>query len=301
MNSSPTENGQTGDTHPKVGPAYREFQLRDLPQGVLDEATREAGNFATFIVAGDALCGSATFVMLGDCPGLLTARHVWDLANERSKPDGLIGFSIADDPHCYQVRKETLVPMNLVSRRSDEFGPDIEFIRLAPAHVSAIRTRRSFYNLSIDPVGRKAKALSPVGFSLIAGFPDEEAKSHPGKYGFQALTEQVGIGLISGVDRRFEKDGFDYLELAVSYKPPARSPKSFGGVSGAGIWQFPVGKKLEEPMSATRYKDFYLIGVAFYQSPIADDGRFIRAHGQATIYDFLTSKASDFGRPAANN
>ncbi len=93
--------------------------------------------------------------------------------------------------------------------------------------------------------------------------------------------------MVTGVDLRFEDNGFDYLNLGVSYGGASKAPQSFEGVSGAGVWQFPLGKKAEEPLTALRYDEFYLIGVAFFQSPIVDGKRFIRAHGQETIYRFL--------------
>lgn len=272
---------------------HLDFQLKDLPQALYDQATVDAGNFATFFVANNQFCGSGTFATLDSCPGILTARHVWDYVNELST-DGMVGYSISNDPHCFLVPKQTLTPMKLAERVTDEFGPDIEFVRLPDKQADSVHARKSFYNLSKAPAERKARALEPVGFSLIAGFPDEAKREHPGAYGFNAIVEQVGYGLITGVDERFERGEFDYLKLGISYTKNTRPPNDFKGVSGAGVWQFPVGKKAGEPMSAARYNDFYLIGVAYYQSPVVEGKRFIHAHGQSTVYDFLHRKASEW-------
>jgi len=184
--------------------------------------------------------------------------------------------------------------MNLVERKTDEFGPDIEFIRLTQHTANSVRTRRSFYNLSKEIEARKTKAMSPVGFSLISGFPDETKREHAGQYGFKAVTEHCGFGMITGVDKRFEKEGFDYLELGASYSSPDEPPNDFRGVSGAGVWQFLVCKNANEPMSQARYHDFVLMGVAYYQTSVENGVRHIRAHGQHTLYDFMNKKAAEW-------
>jgi hypothetical protein len=273
-----------------------DFQFKDLPQALYDQATVDAGNFATFFVANNQFCGSGTFATLDGCPGILTARHVWDYVDELST-DGRVGYAISNEPHCHLVPKQTLAPMHLAKRVTDEFGPDIEFVRIPAKQAESVQARKSFYNLSKAPEIRKARALAPVGFSLIAGFPDEAKREHPGAHGFKAIIEQVGFGIITAVDERFERGEFDYLKLGISYTENTRPPSDFKGVSGAGVWQFPIGKKAEEPLSAMRYEDFYLIGVAYFQSPVIEGKRFIQAHGQSTIYDFLHRKAAEWQMP----
>ncbi len=273
--------------------------LAQLPQALFDDATRDVHSFTTFFVANNKLCGSGTFATLNGVHGILTATHVWELVEKLSAKDGMVGYSISDDPHAHIVRRDTLIPMNLVSHRTIEYGPDIEFIVIPPAQVGSVLTRRQFYNLSKNPAQRKAQTMEREGFALIAGFPHELERDHPGAYGFDKIIEQHGLGFITGANKREERDGFDYLELGVTYNEQTHPPQSFGGVSGAGVWHFTLFKHDHEPISAARYDPsmFFLMGVAFYQSDIIAGQRFIRAHGQATIYDFLNQKAADWSMP----
>jgi len=282
-----------------ASPQHFDATLAQLPQSLFNEATKDVGSFATFFVAGNKLCGSGTFAMLQGYHGILTAKHVWELVEKLSSEDGQVGYSISDGAHAHIVSRATLVPMNVVTRLTDEYGPDIEFILIPPDQVESVLARRQFYNLSKTPDQRQAQTLEREGFALIAGFPHELERDHPGASGFEKIIEQCGLGLITGADKREERDGFDYLELGVTYNEKTNPPKSFGGVSGAGIWHFKVFKKENEPISAARYdpSQFLLMGVAFYQSAISSGQRFIRAHGQSTIYGFLNQKAATWRMP----
>lgn len=282
-------------------PTSQQFDatLGELPQSLFYAATKDVASFATFFVANNKLCGSGTFAMLNGRYGILTAKHVWELVEELSAEDGKVGYSISDEPHAHIVPRDTLVPMNLVSRQTEEFGPDIEFIVIPPNQVASVLARCQFYNLSKNPAQRQAQTLERESFALIAGFPHELENEQPGAYGFDKIIEQRGLGFVTGADKREERGGFDYLELGVTYNEKTNPPKSFGGVSGAGIWHFKIFKNESEPLSAVRYdpSQFLLMGVAFYQSEISAGQRFIRAHGQKTIYDFLNAKAAAWGAP----
>lgn len=280
-------------------PKHFHATLAQLPQSLFNEATKDVRSFTTFFIADNKLCGSGTFATLHGQYGILTAKHVWELVEKWSAEDGKVGYSISEDPHAHIVPRATLVPMNLVSRRTDEYGPDIEFIIIPPDQVESVLARCQFYNLSKNPTQRQAQTLEREGFALIAGFPHELENDQPGAYGFDKIVEQHGLGFITGADKREERDGFDYLELGVTYNEKTNPPQSFGGVSGAGVWHFKLFKKDDEPISAARYdpSQFLLMGVAFYQSAITAGQRFIRAHGQTTIYEFLNQQAAAWRAP----
>jgi hypothetical protein len=63
------------------------------------------------------------------------------------------------------------------------------------------------------------------------------------------------------------------------------TPKSFGGVSGSGLWRFSLAKSSE---SEIKPLDFQFAGVAFYQLPDTDDGiATVRFHGPRSVYERL--------------
>jgi hypothetical protein len=66
-----------------------------------------------------------------------------------------------------------------------------------------------------------------------------------------------------------EREAHDYVDLRSRRLLEPRTPTSFGGLSGSGLWRFSIAK-----VSASVLKplDFQLAGVAFYQLPDTDNG-----------------------------
>jgi hypothetical protein len=92
------------------------------------------------------------------------------------------------------------------------------------------------------------------------------------------------LACYSGVKREWSEGAFDYLELSVLYTDDSSLPSSFGGVSGAGVWQVGlvdfsgVAIGLESPI---------LSGLAFYQTDIIENERSIICHGRVSIYKHI--------------
>src|SRR5271157_4992168 len=73
----------------------------------------------------------------------------------------------------------------------------------------------------------------------------------------------------------FERDGYDYVHLRSRRALEPKTPNSFGGVSGSGLWRFSLARLSE---SEIKPFDFQLAGVAFYELP----GR-RRWHGHRSV------------------
>lgn len=76
-----------------------------------------------------------------------------------------------------------------------------------------------------------------------------------------------------------ERDGFDYLDLAIkgNMRPALRS---VGGVSGAALWRC----NLKRSPMGVEGDHYALEGVAFYEEIDAEGSGFIRCHGRGSIY-----------------
>jgi len=62
-------------------------------------------------------------------------------------------------------------------------------------------------------------------------------------------------------------------------------PKSFGGVSGGGLWRFDVVRAAHENPGQERLDKSYLAGVVFCQNAIDTDKPTVRGHGGRSIYE----------------
>jgi len=264
-------------------------EMREL----LREALKDLRQFTTFFVVDGKLVGSGTFVRVNGIPGILTARHVWDNIVEL-KPKK-VGIQISAKRHHFSIDFDFLIPALNLRRRSEAFGPDIEFIKLPLRDAGSIEAVKSFYNLDVDRAKRCKLSSSRLGAQLISGALAEmsrnvtkpnEARSH--------LVVKVG-GLFLERGRMIKKGDFVYWELAVEANANG-APTSYGGVSGGGLWKVIVGKTPHADLSSAKVTGIFLSGVAFYQSALKNERRFLRAHGADVVYKMLPKLVSNSGK-----
>ncbi len=226
--------------------------------------------------------GSGTFVKIGDIYGELTAQHVVsELAG-----DYLLGLTAAreGETHSFKAQKSSIGVMEITSPASEEYGPDLGFIILSDWDgVGTIKASKSFYDLSHD---NDEWSVNPPpldsGIWFACGAPGERFERILPEAGFGKVIEFQDFCGVGGIDRRYEKDDFDYLEMDIEFSEETGMPHSFGGMSGGGLWQVTVSRSSEGVLAPSR---FFLSGLIFYQGVNADGVRFLRCHGRQSIHD----------------
>ena len=117
------------------------------------------------------------------------------------------------------------------------------------------------------------------GWALV-GAPAEWTRLDEPDARFATVKEQRVLIAATGVKKEFEKDGFDYLDIAANYNDSGYGgPTCFEGCSGGGLWHIDLNKTANGEIDVC---DPILSGVAFYQSPPCDG--MIRCHGRKSIY-----------------
>lgn len=217
--------------------------------------------------------GCGTLVRIEESRHILTAAHVWSYLRKFERvgltlyPNRDQRFAIATS----EIDAATTDPL------TDDFGPDVCFLRIPPLSVGTIEAVKTFYNLSI----RKAKSLSAEpdnqhGPWALMGVPavfGEFSRSHA-SFDHTAFLLPPGTG--------FERDGWDYVDFEVYVETPtSAAPPSFGGVSGGGLWQLRINGSI--------VRGAELEGLAFYQSEVKQNLRTIRCHGRRTVYRIMPS------------
>lgn len=264
------------------------FRLGDIPQALLDEALALIKPYATAIGWVGQHIGSGTFVRINNRFGILTAAHVWEcvFSGRREHPE--IQLVVANGAHSYSVSVDYLMPHLGITRTSDPWGPDIEFIELPPATVDRVEVAKSFYNLSLAPAKQFALATADDGFAAITGFAEEQSKVSPLAGQNEALLLELRGGFVSAIESRVKKGDYDYLETIGDRQSVPTLPKSYGGVSGAGLWRMSLNKKPGAPITQAKVDDiFAMAGVAFYEESRGDGMMTLRYHGPETIYRLL--------------
>lgn len=209
-------------------------KLGDLPLEIFNEAFAELRSYFTAFVLEQSLIGSGTFVCVNGIHGILTARHVWDAVKERSKKVSQIGILVSDRPHMHTIHIDHLLPMVNLPRKTDSFGPDIEFIQLPKANIGAIAARRSFYSIDNRRSGKLRDANGRYGVCIVMGAPAEKAIQHPESVNREVRTTVFVSGMILQRSSPRKLAGFDYWDLKTLSAKDGR-PESFGGVSGGGV------------------------------------------------------------------
>ena len=207
----------------------------ELPQSVLDAATREISFYSVGLISGQDQKGAGTLVKFDNKKGILTAYHVADEIRTRDAP---IGIPLADYQHSFFIHPQhvSFVDVDIPEdpENAPELGPDLSFIEiLSPTDIAIIESKKSFYPLQIRPC---PYAPSQYGnhFWFVWGMP-------------AALTEATDIqnvvdfgNIVMGTDYEsvVVREPFDFITLRVR-SGNMNFPAQFGGVSGGGFWIIP--------------------------------------------------------------
>ncbi len=264
--------------------------LSAIPQEVVEEAGKAITDYAIgFVALGESesgekgeLGGSGTLVQIDGARGILTAYHVVDHLRARQEIGLILPTRSEPTLHRMMLKSETVcwLPIAYGDRSSE--GPDLGFLLLPQVDAGALSARKSFYNLSLH---REDMLSNPParddGIWILCGFAGELTTERPGERGYAKVMAFEGACYAGWVEREYCRGDFDYLEFEARYGGIDEPPRSFGGLSGAGLWQASLNRTPEGALTAGRP---VLCGVAFHQSPLADRRRVIMCHGRRSVY-----------------
>jgi hypothetical protein len=230
------------------------------------------------------LGGTGVLVVANDNYAILTADHVLQCLPD----DGPIGLVLLDRRgliyHRFLLDMRFLKKIRVGRGTEESLGPDLGLLSLTIDDVNRLKAKKSFYNLTIRK--QSVSNLPPVNEIspwMIQGFIDElteKTEPLPGmkaNYAFKSITGPVPLA------KTRQQDGFDYFSIEVSSNPNYTLPRSFGGASGCGIWYMMFDKA--GGVDALRLDQLVLGGIAFYESEMNGERRFIECHGIRSVYD----------------
>jgi len=264
-----------------------EYPLGDLPEAVIEAAARDVANYSIGFLhvkssprrSNDVrLLGSGTLVSVGPTHAILTAHHVLSALPR----NGRLGLIISPTAQQHSVDTQGLVYIQIARGRVDSEGPDLGAIVLAPSIASSIGAKKSYYRLDSH---RDHLLNSPPhirdGFWFVNGFIDEWTVEEPDKDGWGLVKGFYNLSAAGGPDNTIVVGNHDYFAFPVSYRGRSVAPKSFGGMSGGGLWQVPLTRDAQRQIKHTTP---LLSGVVFYQEPTTDTSCGVRCHGRLSVY-----------------
>jgi hypothetical protein len=243
-----------------------------------DQIVRATGMYTVALFAqsnseaGDVLrlAGTGTLVAVGEEHYILTAHHVWDRVLRGANN---VGISLREgDDHRYFMSIKTIVPFSLSKPNEwNEWGPDVVFLRIPPAHVGDIKAFRVFYRLP-EPENPTV-LVDAIETRLLMGTPHDL-----GTFTQTHASVQI-LGLTVGQPTCHERGGLDYVD--VEARPAAQfRVTSFGGFSGGGLWVVDI---FANPKTGKIDSVAKLEGMAFWEFNVANGQGTIRCHGRNSI------------------
>ena len=272
----------------------RDVLLEDMPMGVLNQVESGLRHYFVPILAlwkheqvpELKLIGSGTLIDKGGKGYILTAAHVWDAA---AGADTLHLLMMAGRAKV-EIRRTDISARTIWNREGpEEWGPDLALLEIPPPQLATIKAYKSFLNfeqqvadLSKNPPKIEKGLWAKYGvvgeFSKVIVDPKERSLN----------AELVARAFFGGVTQTHWKAGFDYYDTRADLWLPG-VPGSFGGVSGGSLWQ--VGLSLSKSGEYSWDEKRHFRGVAFWESPAADEQRIVRCHGPCSIFE----RWSEFG------
>ena len=269
---------------------YKEFSSSKIPDKFIEGIANALRNYSTALIrlsvgedekAIQELMGSGTFVTIGDMAGILTAHHV---ANQFLTSDGL-GLTLIENEQNATIPWKHIRHIEVATPVNDEHGPDLSFLVLPKPNLEGIMANKSFYPLS--PIQKDNQAKRDPWF-VYGTIGERTTKESPNK-GFVEVKGYYGFGGMTFAENIFSKGEFDYVEVKADYGE-RDTPRSFGGMSGGGLWRAPLLINDDEKIVA---KGHFLSGVIFYQTSLKDGARFLRCHGPESlnvVYDAVIAQ-----------
>ena len=251
----------------------REFAPYSVAMGWVSSRTKQT--FTPF--------GSGTLITKNGKVGILTARHCVTEMHRKSRGHDTVVLVLRDARAVY-LPPDSLIEHRLTTRSSDEYGPDLDFLEVAPCDQQrTILAIASVWPLKGD-VDTLLREFGTEG-SLLAsvGFPEERCNTIPLSTGFRRRAYHLTCSHVIQRGDIIEKDGWDYIQSKCVYCEENDLPKSFGGASGGGIWSIRVIR--DEITGKLIIRKRALVGVAFYETGIEKNEQFIRGHFIRSVYD----------------
>ncbi len=249
--------------------------LREIPEDLLYELRERVWAYTASAFAAEGgrplYVGTVTCVAAAGQSYLLTAAHVW-----RTVRGARFALSLESDRLLVPVPKDFVDPI-VFGTTVSEWGPDLALVRLPDPVARDIRQIKTFYN--IDKRRRPSGERPPfeTGLWALIGAPAEQSN-------FEEREPVLKVTLLASVVASAqERDGFDYVDLSYNHEGRADLPRSYGGISGSGLWHLPISRSASGAFSWSG--EVQLEGVAFYQQPAGTQEGVIRCHGRKSLYD----------------
>lgn len=265
-----------------------ESKIKDLPDYLLLAIVKSLMPYTVGVYRGEQQLGTATLIQCDGRKGLLTAHHVIHRPNPPlditpTSTEKLL-LAIMEQRHSFQIPAKYLQEIEIGIPVTDPVGPDLTFIEIPPGdELGTLTSIKSFWNLDYKPEERIAYASDDSGVWVKIGLPNEWEKSEKmDDHTIEVASKFIGFFGSAESSRRYEENGYDFVDTEAHYGGIDKLPSSFGGLSGGGLWKI---KLLKNSVTGIwEHGEAVFCGVPFYEEANSDGVRVIRCHYVKSVY-----------------
>lgn len=279
---------------------YRSLTIKDIPDGLANIIVREIGCYSTFFILSKDKVGSGVLIQWGsnpNCYGILTAQHVlkglYDDLSHFGDFNQKGGISIAvpnykgegsvfiEFKYLYPSFCSQSIDTSLDEFRASPYKPDWAVLRLPDSpQLETLKSIQSFYRIDVPLPNDLDKGVHYVQGVPAEFVEDIESKHAPEGFAHAGVLQSYfsAPGLLKKGNHNF-----DYWESPMEMIKEGFPKKSFGGMSGGGLWRVMLREDKSNQYGFS-YEKPCLVGI-HYQEYFSDSGEvFILSNGITELY-----------------
>ncbi|HTQ32476.1 MAG TPA: hypothetical protein VMI53_14800, partial [Opitutaceae bacterium] len=268
------------------------IKFEELPRALDKEISSELANYSVAICryrGADGhsfrLLGSGTLVTRDGRYGILTAYHCLHECNPEVKlgdaSDQKLVFILRGSVQVV-IGTDELIERELACPKAAPWGPDLTFIEIPVGpRLSRFKAVGSFWSLDKNWAAVLGNFATPGTCMVCIGYPSvyQETEVKDGHIVKNKGEIHAFLGFLKrGAWQR--RGAWDFAQISANYNSSPTLPANFEGVSGGGFWTIRFLKE----NGVIKIGRICFMGVAFYQTPLKNGKRRIRAHFVRSVY-----------------
>ncbi len=277
----------------------KEISIRtnQFPKEIIEQASNSIRSYITVLLYGGKVIGSGTFVQYNSRCGILTAYHVIEerIGTNLFKNNsaGKLGVCIATNYiHTLEFELQHIrlheigTPHN---GKYNECGPDLVFLEILDKY--KLDTIIAYSNSLFWDISSKNNFVNDCyedsnSLWAICGAPQDWTRDEMPNSNFDKVIGCKYLIDFTGIEKRFDKDGFDYFDITINHTQND-APNTFYGMSGGGLWKVSLSfHSRTGNLHDLKISNTIFSGVIFYQIGKANPC-ILRSHGAKSIYEVL--------------
>lgn len=271
----------------------KQVRVEDLPEELIEPILEQIKYYSIGLIRVDRddsgekanLIGSGTLIQVQGNYGILTAHHV----ASKLKNCTQLGIAISAhlptmDIHKYVFDPKMLhiVDVGMPQKRKEFNRPDLAVMVFLHLDIGWLKAIKSFINIARSRQKILSEPFDPEHPNcVLSGIPGMKTKVVGPAHGYSRVYVYENILGYTRIEKYWIEDDFDYFEVSVIYDEGADLPRTFGGVSGGGVWRV----KIEQTEDGKYHSGGPMLsGVACWEKPEKENRLHIICHGWRSIY-----------------